>query len=302
VPMVVLEHPSAVTELHREYLRAGSDIVEAFTYYAHREKLRFVGMESQVEEMNRKAIQLAKAVAAEGDALVAGNICNTNIWVEDNPHLQDEARAMFKEQVTWAKDEGVDLIIGETFNFLGEAVAALEVIRAADIPAVITMSIPQTGKTRDDVEVEQAMRKLSDGGAAVVGINCARGPATMLPLLRRIRAAVSTPIGALPVPYRTTEEKPTFQSLSDPDKLYLELEYHLCTRFDMANFAKECKEIGVNYLGICCGGAPYHLRAMAEAIGRTTEASKYSPDVSKHFAFGKHETFKAFNTDFKLSM
>src|SRR5205085_7726476 len=63
VPEVVLEHPELVAQLHREFVHAGSDVVEAFTYYAHREKLRLLGKEHLLEEMNRKALSLAKNVA-----------------------------------------------------------------------------------------------------------------------------------------------------------------------------------------------------------------------------------------------
>src|SRR5262252_6608036 len=81
VPEVVLDFPDAVRELHREFLRAGADVMVAFTYYGHREKLRTIGREDDLEPLNRQALRLAKEVAAEGDALVAGNICNT--WVYD---------------------------------------------------------------------------------------------------------------------------------------------------------------------------------------------------------------------------
>jgi hypothetical protein len=81
VPEVVLDFPEQVENLHRDFLRAGSDVIEAFTYYAHREKLRLIGRESDLEPMNRAALAMAKKVAAEGDALVAGNICNTNVFV-----------------------------------------------------------------------------------------------------------------------------------------------------------------------------------------------------------------------------
>ena len=84
VPEVVLEHPELVAQLHREFVHAGSDVVEAFTYYAHREKLRLIGKEHLLEEMNRQALAIAKEVAAESGALFAGNICNTNIFVGDD--------------------------------------------------------------------------------------------------------------------------------------------------------------------------------------------------------------------------
>ena len=83
VPEVVLEHPEAVKQLHTEFVRAGSDIVEAFTYYGHREKMRLIGKEDLLEPLNRQALRLAREVADEnpdGSPLVAGNICNTNLY------------------------------------------------------------------------------------------------------------------------------------------------------------------------------------------------------------------------------
>ena len=81
VPEVVLDFPDAVRELHREFLRAGAEVMVAFTYYGHREKMRLIGREDDLEPLNRDALRLAREIASEGDALVAGNICNT--WVYD---------------------------------------------------------------------------------------------------------------------------------------------------------------------------------------------------------------------------
>ena len=102
VPEVVLEHPELVAQLHREFVHAGSDVVEAFTYYAHREKLRLIGREADLEPMNRRALAIAKGVAAEAGALVAGNICNTNVYEPGDPEGHRQCRAMFDEQVGWA--------------------------------------------------------------------------------------------------------------------------------------------------------------------------------------------------------
>src|SRR6202011_5161378 len=100
VPEVVLDFAEAVKELHREFLRAGSEVMVALTYYAHREKLKDIGREDDLEAMNRQAVRLANEVAGEGDALVAGNICNT--WAYD-PHNAKETsrivRAMYEEQL-----------------------------------------------------------------------------------------------------------------------------------------------------------------------------------------------------------
>src|SRR5687768_6947243 len=140
VPEVVLEHPEKVRELHREFVHAGSDVVEAFTYYGHREKLRVIGKEELLEPLNRNALAIAKEVARETGALFAGNICNTNIWEPENKKTHDAARAMFEEQVGWAVEAGADFIIGETFSWTDEALTALEVIRAAGMPSVITFA------------------------------------------------------------------------------------------------------------------------------------------------------------------
>ncbi len=116
VPEVVLEHPEVVTQLHRDFVHAGSDVVEALTYYAHREKLRVIGREKDLEPINRRALEIAKGVATESGALFAGDICNTNVYDPADPASHKAVRAMFEEQVGWAVDAGVDFIIGETFS------------------------------------------------------------------------------------------------------------------------------------------------------------------------------------------
>src|SRR6266481_2738738 len=133
VPEVVLEHPEAVAQVHRDFVHAGSDVVEAFTYYAHREKLRLIGREHQLETMNREALRIAKAVAAETGALFAGDICNTNVYKPDDTKSIEACRAMFEEQVAWAAEAGVDYVIAETFSYGAEAKLALEIIKSAGL-------------------------------------------------------------------------------------------------------------------------------------------------------------------------
>src|SRR5918995_6686256 len=118
VPEVALEHPEALATLHRDFQRAGSEIVEAFTYNGHREKMRVIGKEDLLEPLNRAALQIAREVAdAQPGNLMAGNISNTNIWDPADPQRQREVRSMFQEMVDWAVEEGADLIIGETFYY-----------------------------------------------------------------------------------------------------------------------------------------------------------------------------------------
>ncbi len=308
VPEVVLDHPEVVAQLHREFVRAGSDVVEAFTYYGHREKLRLIGKEDKLEALQRNALSIAKGVCAEahGEApLLAGNISNTTIYAPGDAAVAAEVRAMFDEQVAWAAEAGVDMVIAETLSYHGEAMLALEAVKRAGLPAVVTLAVHQEG-LRDRVPVEESARQLEQAGAEVVGLNCARGPATMLPLVRAVREAVSCPVAALPVPYRTTPAHPTFQSLQDPASEGLPggrpfpvaLDPFTCNRYEMAAFARTAYDLGIRYIGVCCGGAPHHARAMAEALGRTPESSRYSPDMSKHYAFGTDPRLRQHNRDY----
>ncbi len=294
VPEVVIEHPEQVSGLHREFVHAGSDVVEAFTYYAHREKLRLIDKEHLLERLNRDALDIAGQVARDTGSLLAGDICNTNIFQPDSAASSDQVRAMFTEQVGWAVEAGVDFVIGETFSYAEEALLALDVVKQTGLPAVITLAIHQAPETRDGWSVPEACKRLADAGAEVVGLNCIRGPRTMLPLLEEVVRAVDVPVAALPVPYRTTPEQPSFQSLRDPaydrpdsDRPFpIALDPFTCNRFEIADFTRAAYELGVRYFGVCCGAGPHHIRSMAEALGRTPPASRYSADMSKHAFLG----------------
>jgi betaine-homocysteine S-methyltransferase len=297
VPEVVLDRPEAVDQLHREFVHAGSDVVEAFTYYGHREKLRLIGKEDLLEPLNRDALEIAARVARETGTLLAGDVCNTNLWT-DEPSSQRAVRAMFDEQVAWAAEAGVDFVIAETFQFAGEALMATEAIRAAGLEAVVTLAIHRDPVTREGWTPEEACRRLADAGAAVVGLNCIRGPQTMLPLLGAIRAAVDVPVAALPVPYHTHAGEPTFQSLGGGGAFPVALDPFTSTRYEVADFARDAVALGVDYVGLCCGAAPHHIRAMAEAMGRRPPASRYSPDMSKHAYLGTDPSLQAENLAF----
>ena len=308
VPEVVLDNPHVVTELHREFMHAGSDVIEAFTYYANRDKLKIMGREDDLEEMNRTALTLAKEVAREGDALFAGNICNTNVFLPDDAESKKIARAMFEEQVGWAIDAGVDFIIAETISFCEEALLALDVIRDAGAISVVTLAVHSEG-LRDDYTVPEACQRLKDAGADVVGTNCIRGPNTMLTVLEEISKEVEGPLAAFPVPFRTTPEEVNFQALTDsgcdciPDRPFpTALEPLTCNRYEIAEFAKKALALGVNYQGVCCGAGPHHIRAMAEALGKKPPASRYTADMSKHYALGDNASLVKENLEFGKEM
>ncbi|MGD2269659.1 MAG: homocysteine S-methyltransferase family protein [Desulfobacterales bacterium] len=309
VPEVVLEHPEVVIQLHREFLRAGSDVMVAFTYYAHREKMRLIGKEDLLEELQKSALRMARQVAGEKQdsaILVAGNICNTNIYDQIDTATHSEVRKMFDEQVVWAAEEGVDFIIAETIPYHGEAKLALQAILGAGLEAVINLVGHREARLRDGCSLVDSCLELEQMGATVVGMNCNRGPTTMMPLVKEIRRAVDCHVAAMPVPYRTTPANPTFQSLEDPScncipgnrPFPVALDPFTCNRYEMALFAKDAYEAGIRFIGACCGAGPHHIRAIAETLGRTPEASKYSPDMSKHYALGDDARLKKANQVF----
>ena len=128
VPEVVLEHPEVVTQLHREFIRAGTDVVQAFTYYGHREKLRIIGKEELLEPLQKNALKIAKDAANEFkdlDLLVCGDVANTNIFDPGDKNSSVVCQKMYEEQVAWAKEAGVDFVIAETINWTEEMKIAL---------------------------------------------------------------------------------------------------------------------------------------------------------------------------------
>jgi len=109
-----------------------------------------------------------------------------------------------------------------------------------------------------------------------------------VPLIAKIRESVECAVAIQPVPYRTDAIGPTMETLLDAKgqrAFPIALDPFTCTRFDMAQFAVQARELGVDYVGICCGAGPHHVRAMAEALGREVPASKYSPSMDLHPMF-----------------
>jgi len=298
VPEVVLDNPEALKQVHREFLAAGSDVIEAFTYYGDKSHMERIGRLNDYEQLNRQSIRLAKEVADEGNALVAGNICNTWDYDPKDKASHEKVKAIYEEQVIWAKEEGADFIIAETLQNLGEGLLAVEAIKKAKLPAVVMFGTHNI-KSDDGYKWDEACKIVEENGADVVGLNCTRGPATMLPLIENIRKAVKGNVAALPVPYIVTNEQPTFQSLRvNGEQVFpVKLEKFLMDRDEMAEFTLAAKEMGVNFIGVCCGGQPYHVRSMAEALGRNPPASRYSPDFSEKAVGSNLRNFRAKDTN-----
>ena len=209
VPMVSLDNPEVLENLHKEFQHAGSDVVEAFTYNGHREKMRVIGKEDLLEPLNRAALKIAKKVALNTPKgmkpnLMAGNISNSNIWKEGDKQAQLEVEKMFSEMIEWAVDEGADMLVGETFYYAEEAFKALEIMKKSGLPTVLTIAPMGENIMRDGKSVVDTCKELEQLGADVVGMNCFRGPATMLPYLKEIRKTVKCHVGALPIDRKST--------------------------------------------------------------------------------------------------
>ena len=310
VPEVVLEHPEVVSQLHKEFIRAGSDVIQAFTYYGHREKLRIIGKEDLLEPLQKNALKIAndaKDSFKDLDLMVCGDVANTNIFDPNDKNSFIECQKMYEEQVKWAKEAGVDFIVAETISWVEEMKIALKAIKDEGLIAVANYAIPRGEKTRDGYSVVDACKIIEDLGADVVGLNCYRGPDMTMKHLKDIRKNVSCHVAGLPVPYRTTEKDPTFLNIKDnqcdcipgDNAFPIALDNLYCNRFEMAEFAKDCVQQNINFIGICCGAEPHHVREMALAIGKKPISSKYSPDMTKHFHHGTDKSLKKVNKEIK---
>jgi betaine-homocysteine S-methyltransferase len=267
-PEVSLENPDALSQLHREFLRAGAEVLQALTFYASEDKLRTVGLEGKVDELNRAAVRIARDVAAEGDALVAGNLSLTWAYDPADPRSADHVRRLFDRQLEVQVEEGIDLVIAETFTWVGEAVIATERAVATGLPVVTTMAFEQEPHSYEGDGPGECARKLVAAGADVVGVNCLRPPEHTLPLVADMRSAVSGFVAAQPVAYRTPAKRPDFTALPE---FPLGLDPLQLPRAEMGGFARRARELGVNYIGSCCGSIAAHVKAMAQALGKMAE-------------------------------
>src|SRR5215203_1120496 len=269
VPEVSITHPEALAGLHREFVEAGVDVLQTLTFYASEDKLATVGLEGRVDDMNREATRIARGVAAEAgrDVLVAGNLSCAWVYVPEDPETHRRTRELFDRQLSVMTEEGVDFIVAETFNWLGEAIIAAEAIQAVGLPAMVTMGPDNNPDSFDGYSPGEQARRLADAGADIVGANCFRSPEHMLPIMEEMRAAVpdSVHMAAQPVAFHGTAERPNFVSL--PEFPY-ELEKITLPRDPMGEFALQALDLGYNYIGSCCGSVAAHVREMARALGK----------------------------------
>src|SRR4029079_17017215 len=219
-PEVAIEHPVALRELHREFLAAGAQVLQALTFFGTREKLSRAGYGSQTEEINFAAVKLAKEVAGN-KALVAGSVSRTQLIERQGMDALPTARDHIAEQIRLLKDAGVDFLILETFFHLAEMKVALEAAAESGLPIVATMSFrPLVTECSDGHTPAKCARVMAELGAVAVGANCEQDPQRMLPLLREMREAAKLPLAAQPAAFRTADECHSFTRLPEfPDDL-----------------------------------------------------------------------------------
>jgi len=253
-----LTQPGLVTDVHREYLRAGADVIESNTFGANRSKLRAFGLGDQVREINLEGARLAReALTGEGrqdTAYVAGAIGPLGVRVEPWGKMGlDEAEAMFREQAQALADGGVDLFILETFRDLNEIGAAMAAVRSvSDRPIVAQMTTEDDGASLDGTPPEQFAPALVARGADVVGVNCSVGPAPMLETIDRIGGVIDTWLSAQPNAGRPRD--------IEGRNLYL------CSPEYMASYARRFIASDVRLVGGCCGTTPEHIRQISLAV------------------------------------
>jgi methionine synthase I (cobalamin-dependent) len=262
-PEVTIEHPNALRALHEEFVHAGAEILQVLTFYASANKLAQIGYADRLGEINRAAVRIAREAAGNA-VLVAGNLSLTWKYRPGDATSEDECRRLFDEQIGFQMEEGVDFFICETFLYVGEALLALERAKQTGLPLMVTLAF-EGPRTRDSKTPSEAAKMLEGAGADIVGTNCWRDPPRMKPIVQEMRRAVRCFVAAQPVAYRCSDEVQHFTGQPGfPDRLN---PYHL-TRYDLGEFASWARDIGVNYIGGCCGCEGSHVRQMARALGK----------------------------------
>ncbi|MGZ8581827.1 MAG: homocysteine S-methyltransferase family protein [Actinomycetota bacterium] len=291
-PEVVIEHPEALEQLHREFLRSGAEVLQTMTFYASDDKLATVGLGGSVDEINRNAVRIAREVATEGDALVAGNLSLTWAYDPKDPASPDHVRALLDRQLQDQVDAGPpDFFIGETFSFLGEALLFVERAKRTGLPVMATMSFEtMPARAYEGDSPGECAKLLADAGADIVGVNCLNAPAQQLPIAKEMVAAVAggVPVAAQPVAYATTDEHADFTST---DEFPFALTAITLPRDDLARFATEARDAGVRYIGSCCGAVAEHVREMAKVLGKLPDREREwrSPTGKAMSAFEYYE-------------
>jgi homocysteine S-methyltransferase len=252
-----LTSPALVGDIHKDYVRNGAEILESNTFGANRLRLANFGIANKTAEINSAGVRLAREAAVErSDVFVAGALGPLGVLLEPLGQTSfEEARAIFREQIEALVEEGVDLLVLETFQHLNELREALEAAREVagrDTVLVAQVTIDDEGNLHDGTKTETFARFLDHSPADVVGINCSVGPKATLEALERVMQFTGKPTSAMP--------NAGHPALVDGRNLYL------CSPEYMAQYARRMLWAGVRIVGGCCGTTPEHIKAIRSEI------------------------------------
>ena len=244
-----LRQPDLVRDIHREYVRAGAELLETNTFGANPLKLATCGLAGETERINAAAAALARE-AAGGRAAVAGAIGPLGVRVEPFGELSlEEARAAFQRQACGLLEGGVDGFILETFSDVAELGAAVSAIRGlSDLPIIAQMTVGNDGKTHYGTDPVVFGPELAAMEVDVVGVNCSVGPHGVLEAVEKLARVVTLPIAAQPnagLPREVGDRK-----------------IYMASPEYMASYARRMVEAGARLVGGCCGTTPDHIRAI----------------------------------------
>ncbi|MGQ9571718.1 MAG: homocysteine S-methyltransferase family protein [Dehalococcoidia bacterium] len=252
--------PHIVRRAHREYVAAGSQIIQTNSFNANRFRLQAHGLDSRLEEANVLAAQIAREAAGD-DVLVAGVIGPSGKLPALAEVAKGELAAAFAEQARALDKGGADFFHIETMSDLEEAIAAVEGIRSvSSLPVALTMSfdagnIERGLRTMMGVSPGALVDKANELNLFAVGANCGLGLKGFQPLVRALTEAAPTGlvIAKLNAGMPKVKSGRTIYEAS-PAK--------------MADYALWCARNGVHIVGGCCGTTPKHIEAMARALNR----------------------------------
>ena len=267
-PQIVAEQPDALRQIHADFFQAGSQVMQALTWWTSGFQLEYgFGWGGRLEEINRTAVECARE-ASGGEAPVAGCLMSTMarvptsegelvgmpIFNPDDPSSHDKTKAVFDEHIAALVAAGVDLLIPETFSSLEEARLCLACCKKTEVPTMVLLGTGGMDGTADGVSHSEAARMLVDDGADIVGLVCNADPPTMWPKALEMRQAVDAPIAFQPHGYRTDLNWGAVEEGAE------------VPGSEMAEYALKAKAEGINFVGGCCGAGPSHIRAMARAL------------------------------------
>jgi homocysteine S-methyltransferase len=244
-----LRQPDLVREIHREYARAGAEVLETNTFGANPIKLASHGLAADTEHINATAAALALE-AAGGRAAVLGAVGPLGVRIEPFGELGvEEAREAFARQVRGLLDGGVSGFILETFSDVNELGAALRAVREqSDLPVVAQMTVGTDGRTHYGTEPSVFGPELQAMGADVIGVNCSVGPHGVLEAIEALARVVTVPLSAQPnagLPREVGDRK-----------------IYMASPEYMASYARRIVEAGARFVGGCCGTTPDHIKAI----------------------------------------